>query len=62
MQQLATIDWFSNFFGYLHVFQVVEHIRDSFRTITLKNEKIFYFWLIFANFSRKLKSRFYKSW
>jgi hypothetical protein len=34
--KLATIDRFSNFFGYFYVFQVVEHFRDSFRTITFK--------------------------
>jgi hypothetical protein len=35
--KLATIDRFSNFFGYFHIFQVVEHIPDSFRTNTVKN-------------------------
>jgi hypothetical protein len=35
---LATINQFSNFFGYFHVFQVVEHTADRFRMITFKNE------------------------
>jgi hypothetical protein len=29
---------FQTFFGYFHVFQVVEHIPDSFIVITFKNE------------------------
>jgi hypothetical protein len=29
---------FQTFFGYFHVFQVVEHIPDSFRMITFKNK------------------------
>jgi hypothetical protein len=29
---------FQTFFGYFHVFHVVEHIPDSFKTITIKNE------------------------
>jgi hypothetical protein len=35
---LATIDRFSNFSRYFYVFQVVEHIIDSFRMFALKNE------------------------
>jgi hypothetical protein len=38
--KLAKIDRFSNFFGYFHVFQVVEHIPDSFRMIKFKNETL----------------------
>jgi hypothetical protein len=50
------IDRFSNIFVYFHVFQVVEHIRYSFRTITLtksrvykKNRKV-QFWVNFCHF------------
>jgi hypothetical protein len=28
---------FQTFFGYFHVFQVVEHAKDRFRMITFKN-------------------------
>jgi hypothetical protein len=35
---LAKIYRFSNFFGYFHIFQVVEHIPDSFLTKTVKKE------------------------
>jgi hypothetical protein len=44
---------FQTFFGYFHVFQVVEHIPDSFRMITFKNEtfekksKKLNFWSLF---------------
>jgi hypothetical protein len=41
---------FQTFFGYFHVFQAVEHIPDSFRMITLKNEtfeKRSNFWSLF---------------
>jgi hypothetical protein len=34
--KLAKIDQFSNSFGYFHIYQVVDHIRDSFRTICKK--------------------------
>jgi hypothetical protein len=36
--KLAKLDRFSNFLGFFHVFQVVKHTQNSFRTITLKNE------------------------
>jgi hypothetical protein len=54
-----SIDRLSNFFGYFHVFQAVEPIRDSFRTNTVKRRlfkkfKKFHFWSIFANFSHIL--------
>jgi hypothetical protein len=51
---------FQTSLGYLHVFQVVEPIRDILRTNTVKNEtfskriKKFHFWSIFANFSHIL--------
>jgi hypothetical protein len=44
---------FQTFFGYFHVFQVVEHIPDCFRMITFKNEtfekksKSLNFWSLF---------------
>jgi hypothetical protein len=31
---------FQTFFGYFHVFQVVEHIPDSFRIIKFRNETL----------------------
>jgi hypothetical protein len=31
---------FQTFFGYFHVFQVVEHTADRFRMITFKNETL----------------------
>jgi hypothetical protein len=31
---------FQTFFGYFHVFQVVEHARDRFRMITFKNKTL----------------------
>jgi hypothetical protein len=57
--KLAKIGRFSNFFGYFHVFQVVEHTADRFRMITLKKEtfekkKKKSFLVNFANFSQNL--------
>jgi hypothetical protein len=48
--------------GYFHVFQVVEHTRDRFRMITLKNETFkknskISFLVNFANFSHNLWSK-----
>jgi hypothetical protein len=51
--KLAKIDRFLIFFSYFHIFQVVEHIPDSFRMNTDKNEtlKNINLWSIFINFS-----------
>jgi hypothetical protein len=56
------LTYFQTFFGYFHVFQVVVHIRDSFRIITLKNETFeknpkLSFLVNFANFSHNLWSK-----
>jgi hypothetical protein len=50
---------FQTFFGYFHVFQVVEHTADRFRMITFKNETLkknpkISFLVNFANFSHNL--------
>jgi hypothetical protein len=51
---------FQKNFGYFHVFQVLEHARDRFRMITLKNKTLekknqkIKFLVSFANFSHNL--------
>jgi hypothetical protein len=50
---------FQTFFGYFHVFQVVEHIKTFFEQLHSKNKifqknQKFHFWSIFANFSHIL--------
>jgi hypothetical protein len=57
--KLAPMDWF---FGYFHVFQVVEHIRTVLERLHKKmrfKKKIekFHFWSFFANFSHILWSK-----
>jgi hypothetical protein len=56
--KLATIDRFSKKIRYFHVFQVVEHIPDSFRMNTFKNETLknpkISFLVNFANIAHNL--------